>query len=97
VDHQDSLRVERARRGDRPAFGLLIDRCRPRILLLVADALGPDEAPDWVQETFLQAFLSLDACGRSAVVRAGYTRSTQPRISTARPRPIPPSTRSPLM
>lgn len=60
MDHQDSFWVERARRGDSRAFGLLIDKYRPQIEGLIAGSLGPDEVPDLLQETFLQAYLSLD-------------------------------------
>ncbi len=60
MDHQDSFWVERARRGDSHAFGLLIDKYRPQIEGLIANALGLDEVPDLLQETFLQAYLNLD-------------------------------------
>lgn len=59
MDHQESFWIERARRGDSRAFGLLIDKYRPQIEGLIANALGPDEVPDLLQETFLQAYLSL--------------------------------------
>jgi RNA polymerase sigma factor (sigma-70 family) len=60
MDHQDSFWVERACRGDNHAFGLLIDKYRPQLEGLIANSLGPDEVPDLLQETFLQAYLSLD-------------------------------------
>jgi RNA polymerase sigma factor (sigma-70 family) len=47
--------------GDRAAFGLLIDRHRPRVTALVRRMLtSREEAEDVVQEAVLQAFLGLE-------------------------------------
>jgi len=61
VDHQDAFWVERARRGDHAAFGLLVDKYAAEITRFLASKTGrPDEAHDLVQDTWLQTYVSLD-------------------------------------
>lgn len=50
--------IERARSGDREAFGELYKRYRPAIFRLVRASLGPD-AEDAVAETFVRAWAGL--------------------------------------
>lgn len=52
--------VERAKAGDRPAFGQLVEVYQDRIYGYVSRMLGdPDEAEDVAQETFVRAYRSL--------------------------------------
>lgn len=61
-DHvSDAELVDRARRGDRSAFGELITRHRPAVVRGAARITGDAElAGDLAQEAILQAYLSLD-------------------------------------
>jgi RNA polymerase sigma factor (sigma-70 family) len=60
VDHQDAFWIERAKRGDQVAFGLLVDKYSSGIVRFLAFKTGyVDEATDLAQETWLQAYLSL--------------------------------------
>ncbi len=60
MDHQDGFWVERPRRGDKAAFGLLVEKYTPGIRRLVAEKTGQlDDAYDLTQEVMLQAYLSL--------------------------------------
>ncbi len=63
-EHTKDL-VERARKGDRSAFDELAQTNRPRLEALVRSRLGPElrtqvSVEDILQETFLQAFGSLE-------------------------------------
>jgi RNA polymerase sigma factor (sigma-70 family) len=60
MDHQDSFWVERARRGDGHAFQLLVDKYQRQVENLIARSRGRDDTADLLQETFLQAYASLD-------------------------------------
>lgn len=61
MDHQDGFWVERARRGDWAAFGLLVEKHTPMLSRLVSTRIdSPDEAADLIQEIWLQAYLNLD-------------------------------------
>lgn len=60
MDQQDAFWVERARRGDRAAFGLLVEKHSPALLRVIARRAGPQDAPDLAQETWLRAFVNLD-------------------------------------
>jgi RNA polymerase sigma-70 factor (ECF subfamily) len=52
--------VERARAGDRSAFGSLVEAYQDKIYGYVSRMLGdPDEAEDVAQETFVRAYQSL--------------------------------------
>jgi RNA polymerase sigma factor (sigma-70 family) len=52
--------IQRARRGDRAAFGCLLERYRPMVLRAAMRMVGhADLARDLAQETMLQAYLSL--------------------------------------
>jgi RNA polymerase sigma-70 factor, ECF subfamily len=65
-DEQDQIR--RARRGDREAFGVLVQRYQQRVVG-VARALvhNPDDAVELAQETFIRAFQNLRSFeGRSS-------------------------------
>jgi len=60
VDHQDTFWVERALREDHDAFGLLVAKYTPALHRFVQRKIGVvDDVPDLVQETWLQAYLSL--------------------------------------
>ncbi len=60
MDARDAELVKWALSGDRAAFGVLVDRHRPRALRLASHLLGDSvEAEDAAQEACLHAFLSL--------------------------------------
>lgn len=53
--------VERARRGDTAAFGVLVDRHRTPVFRAALAALGsPDDAEEVAQEAFVSAYKRLD-------------------------------------
>jgi hypothetical protein len=56
----DSQLVAAARRGDRAAFGSLLDRHERAVRAIARRLLGDEEAEDVAQEAFLQAYLGLD-------------------------------------
>lgn len=56
--HEPLDRIERARAGDKDAFGELYRRYRPAIFRLVRASLGSD-ADDAVAETFMRAWAAL--------------------------------------
>jgi RNA polymerase sigma-70 factor (ECF subfamily) len=61
MDHQDAFWIERARRGDHAAFGLLVEKYTPSIRRLIIHKLGRgDDAHDLLQETWLHVFIGLD-------------------------------------
>ena len=61
VDHQDAFWVERTRRGDHAAFGLLVDKYAAKITRFLAAKIGHvNETHDLAQDTWLQTYLSLD-------------------------------------
>lgn len=58
----DAALVERVRRGDRSAFGELVKRYQAKAYRLALRFTGsPEEAQEVLQETFLNAFRSLDS------------------------------------
>jgi RNA polymerase sigma factor (sigma-70 family) len=62
MNHDDAALVGRVLAGDKPAFGLLIDRYRGEAQGLARRMLGDVfDAEDVTQEALLQAFLGLDA------------------------------------
>ena len=64
----DSELVERARRGDTVAFGVLVERHQPRIYATLAKLTGDrDQALDLSQDAFIRAWEQLSSFeGRSA-------------------------------
>jgi RNA polymerase sigma-70 factor, ECF subfamily len=68
AEDDDHELVRRARRGDREAFGVLVQRYQQRVVG-VARALvhNPDDAVELAQETFIRAFQNLRSFeGRSS-------------------------------
>jgi RNA polymerase sigma-70 factor (ECF subfamily) len=55
----DAALVRASQRGDRDAFGLLISRHAQSILSLTTRMLGPADAEDVAQETFVAAYKAL--------------------------------------
>lgn len=55
----DASLVRAAQLGDREAFAMLIDRHAPLILSVITRMLGPADAEDVAQETFVAAYKSL--------------------------------------
>ena len=82
--------VERARAGDKAAFGTLVERFRPRIYALALHLTGSrTEADDVAQEAFLRAYHQLGAFeGRSQfftwLYRIAVNRALNRRRDTAR-------------
>jgi RNA polymerase sigma factor (sigma-70 family) len=61
IDDPDAPLVERARNGDREAFGELVRRHQQGAVRLAAGLCGSiDEAHDVVQEGFVKAYVALD-------------------------------------
>jgi RNA polymerase sigma-70 factor, ECF subfamily len=57
ITHGDEIAIDRARRGDRDAFRLLVDRhARPVFRLAFRMTGNENDAEDMVQETFLKAW-----------------------------------------
>lgn len=61
AEPSDESLAARCVAGDSSAFERLVDRYRERVYRLACRVAGDTEAPDVVQETFLQAFRSLAA------------------------------------
>ncbi len=56
----DGALLDRARRGDREAFGVLVTRYQDDLYTMALRVLGsPADAADVVQDTFLKAYLNL--------------------------------------
>ena len=73
--HHASAALQRARRGDRKAFGKLTEPYRRELIAYCYRLTGtPTEAEDMVQEAFLRAFRSLDSFEGRASLRAWLYR-----------------------
>ena len=73
--HIASAALQRARRGDRKAFGKLTEPYRRELIAYCYRLTGtPTEAEDMVQEAFLRAFRSLDSFEGRASLRAWLYR-----------------------
>lgn len=60
MEDPDARLVKRAQRGDRRAFGELVERHQARLFTLAVRTLGSEnDAADAVQEAFLRAWLAL--------------------------------------
>jgi RNA polymerase sigma-70 factor, ECF subfamily len=59
VEHDDVALVRASQQGDRDAFGALISRHARSILSLTTRMLGPADAEDVAQETFVAAYKAL--------------------------------------
>ena len=87
--------VERAKAGDRTAFGELVRRYRKRIFALALHLTGtPSDADDIAQEVFMRAYRALDRFeGRSEfftwVYRMAVNRSLNARRDSSRRRESP--------
>jgi RNA polymerase sigma-70 factor (ECF subfamily) len=67
LSQDDSTLLERARAGDRDAFGELVTRYQRRIWLVCRQYLGADDADAATQDSFIKAYTSLASFdGRSA-------------------------------
>ena len=57
----DKEYVDRAKKGDRKAFRMLVDAYQQQVAMTVVSMLGPSsEVDDVVQETFIKCYQSLD-------------------------------------
>jgi RNA polymerase sigma-70 factor, ECF subfamily len=61
MEQDDVALVHASQRGDRDAFGALISRHAPSILSLATRMMGPADADDVAQETFVAAYKALAA------------------------------------
>jgi len=59
MEQADAELVRAAQQGDRDAFGVLVSRHAQRILSLTTRMLGPEDAEDIAQETFVAAYKAL--------------------------------------
>ena len=76
--------VERARNGDRAAYGDLIERFQPTVYALALSRLrNPTEAQELVQEVFIHAMTKLDQL-RDAQCFAGWLRQITVRMALNR-------------
>lgn len=67
--HDERQLVERARAGDRDAFGALVTRHQRRVWLVCRQYVGADEADAASQDALIKAYTRLDAFdGRAAFV-----------------------------
>ena len=84
----DEVLVERAVAGDKPAFGVLVERYQDAVFRIVrrTSRVDADRAEDLAQETFLRAYRSLDRfrgdCSFSAWVFRIATNLTINRVTT---------------
>ncbi len=77
----DQELVERAQKGDKKAFNLLVVRYQNRVAGLLTRYVAPDDIPDIVQESFIKAYRSLDSFrGESAF----YTWLYRIAVNTAK-------------
>jgi DNA-directed RNA polymerase specialized sigma24 family protein len=67
----DTALVNQSLNGDKAAFSLLVTRYLPRVRrVLLATVRNPNDVDDLLQETFLQAYLSLEKLRDPARFRA---------------------------
>ena len=77
----DQELVERAQKGDKKAFNLLVVRYQNRVAGLLTRYVARDDIPDIVQESFIKAYRSLDSFrGESAF----YTWLYRIAVNTAK-------------
>lgn len=77
----DQELVERAQKGDKKAFNLLVVRYQNRVAGLLTRYVTRDDIPDIVQESFIKAYRSLDSFrGESAF----YTWLYRIAVNTAK-------------
>jgi RNA polymerase sigma-70 factor, ECF subfamily len=76
VDRDEGL-IERTLRGELSAFERLVERHRGIVFRTAARIVGPDEAEDVTQDTFLRAFHRLDQYRGSAAFRTWLLQIAQ--------------------
>ncbi|KAE9538276.1 RNA polymerase sigma factor RpoE [Ursidibacter maritimus] len=77
----DQALVERAQKGDKKAFNLLVVRYQNRVAGLLTRYVSRDDIPDIVQESFIKAYRSLESFrGESAF----YTWLYRIAVNTAK-------------
>lgn len=98
LNEDDRRLVDRARGGDRAAFGELVDRYRGRVYALAVSILGGshDDAVALTRETFVEAWASIPALARperfpSWLSRIAYRAGAERRREPASGPPAPPS------
>lgn len=75
----DEALIERARHGELSAFEVLVERHRGVVYRVAARIVGPDDAEDVSQDTFLRAFHRLEQFRGTASFRSwllGITQNT---------------------
>jgi RNA polymerase sigma-70 factor (ECF subfamily) len=95
----DEILIERTLHGDLSAFEALVERHRGIVFRVAARIVGPDDAEDVSQDTFLRAFHRLDQYRGAATFRTWLlqiTRNTALNaLARARRRPTEPADSSP--
>jgi RNA polymerase sigma-70 factor (ECF subfamily) len=76
VDGTEGRLVERARKGDRRAFGELVERHWSRLVRLARSIVGEADAEDGVQESFLLAWRKLSSLRDADAFPRWITRIT---------------------
>lgn len=74
LSQDDDDLLERARAGDRDAFGELVTRYQRRVWLVCRQYLGADEADATTQDTFIKAYTSLTSFDGRAAFSTWLTR-----------------------
>ena len=87
----ETVLLERAKRGDLDAYGQLVDQHRDVVFRVAARVVGRDEADDVTQDAFLRAFSRLDSFRGTGSFRAWLlTIAHRAALNTlARRRPEP--------
>ncbi|WP_354700055.1 ECF RNA polymerase sigma-E factor [Paraconexibacter sp. AEG42_29] len=70
----DEQLIARTRRGELEAYSQLVARHRPEVHRIAARIVGPDDADDVTQDTFLRAFNALDRFRGDASFRTWVLR-----------------------
>src|SRR6202012_1850469 len=91
----DEELVARARVGDLASFERLVERHRDVVYRVAARLVGPDDASDVSQHTFLRAFHRLDQLSGGASFRAWLLQITHnaavSHVERRRPEPVDPT------
>jgi RNA polymerase sigma-70 factor (ECF subfamily) len=91
----DEELVDRARVGDLGSFERLVERHRDVVYRVAARVVGPDDASDVSQDTFLRAFHRLDQLSGEGSFRAWLLQITHnaavSHVERRRPEPVDPT------
>lgn len=95
----DEILIERTLKGELPAFEELVGRYRGVVFRVAARIVGPDDAEDVSQDTFLRAFHRLEQYRGTAAFRTWLLQIAQNTalnaLAWSRRRPTQPADESP--